>query len=103
MKTDPRKKPQPQPPSRSKFRINVTAVAIFLVIVGSIASGIATAFLSYKLGRQSLSAVTTPPENPTKKIVKEEGGKTAQEFKIISEREILVKVYDFVYEQKKRK
>jgi hypothetical protein len=76
----------------------MTILAFVLVIFGSIASGIVTVVVAYQLGRQSLSTVTTPSENPSQKIIKEEGVK--KDFTIIDEKEILVKVYDFVQKQK---
>ncbi len=102
MKSNPKRKskPKPKPPLRSKNKLNFTVIAIFLVILGSIGSGIAAAFLFYKLGRQSLSTVTTPSENPTQKIKQGKSETTNREFKIIEEREILVRVYDFVHQQK---
>ncbi len=94
MKTKSRRVSKVKP----RFRLNMTVLAFFLVIFGSIAAGIATAFVSYKLGRESLATVTTPSENPSQKIAKEESNN--QDFRIIDEREILVRVYDFVYKQK---
>lgn len=98
-------KPHPRRISREarqqQFKRKVTVFTIFCVIFGSVAAGIVTAFLAYTLGRQSLSAVTTPSENPTQKIVKGENQRaTNQEFKIMKEKEILVRVYDFVHKQK---
>lgn len=100
IKGNRKRKLKPQPQSNSQFRINITVVTICLVILGSIVSGIATAIIAYQLGRQSLSTVTTPADNPSKKMVQDKPQKTLQEFKIINEKEILVKVYDFVYQQK---
>ncbi len=95
-----------QPPRRQKrspFRINLAVVAFFLIIFGSIGAGIATGFASYRLGRESLSTVTTPKENPTKKIAKtnnQSNNQSNPEFEITNEREILVRVYDFVVAKK---
>lgn len=83
------------------FRINLTVVAFLLLIFGSIGAGIATGFATYRLGRESLSTVTTPQGNPIEKLVKTPNSKQKnEEFKITNEREILVRVYDFVVAKK---
>ena len=86
---------------RSEFKLPLAIIAIIIMIFGSIGSGIAVAIFTYNLGKDSLSAVTSPPENPSQKIFKTKKSKSNQkQFKLVSEREILVKVYDSVYQQK---
>ena len=86
---------------RSEFKLPLAIITIIIMIFGSIGSGIAVAIFTYNLGKASLSGVTSPPENPSQKIFKTKKNKFNQkQFKLISEREILVKVYDFVYQQK---
>jgi len=96
------KKPRLKKKKKSPFRINLTVVAFFLLIFGSIAAGIVAGFASYRLGRESLSTVTTPQENPTEKLPMTTANKDSQpkEFEITEERKILVQVYDFVVAKK---
>lgn len=100
MGSNPKRKLKPKFLSLSQLRMNTTVLAIFVVILGSIPVGLVSAIIAYRLGQKSLSTVTTPADNPTKKIVQGKPQTTSQEFKIINEKEILVKVYDFVYQQK---
>ena len=81
-----------------------SALLIFLLILlGSLSAGGATGFMAYKFGTQSLQSVNSPEVNPSQKLAHNNQlspGKP-KSFQIIPEKDILVKVYDYVYYQKR--
>lgn len=74
----------------------------FLILFGSLATGILSCLLAYKLGSASLQAVKSPEENPAQKLALKNlsSANSAQNFKVMKEKDILVKVYNSVYTQK---
>ncbi|MBF2058553.1 MAG: hypothetical protein IGQ45_15395 [Cyanobacterium sp. T60_A2020_053] len=81
--------------------MNLSVIAFILVIISSIGAGITTGFFSYTMGKDSLSGVATPNDNPTQKLQKPLNFDNLQEeFKIIPEQQVLVKVYDSIHQQK---
>lgn len=75
-----------------------TAIASILVLISSLSIGIGVGYLSFYLGTESLMGVTSPEENPTQKVNnKSENGEQRQNFTLMSEQKILVKVYDHIH------
>ncbi|BAQ66529.1 hypothetical protein [Geminocystis sp. NIES-3709] len=78
--------------------LSPTAIASILVVLSSLSIGLATGFLSFYLGAESLTGVTSPEENPTQKINnKSDNEGQGTNFQLISEQKILVKVYDQIH------
>lgn len=75
---------------------------LIVILLGSLITGILSSVLFYNLGSQSLAAVKSPEENPAQKLAKNNltSTQSAQGFKIIKEKDILVTVYNYVYAQK---
>ena len=74
-----------------------TVIASTIVLFSSLSIGIGTGLLSFYLGRESLKGVTSPEENPTQKINPNLGNNgERQNFQLMSEKTVLVKVYDYV-------
>lgn len=78
--------------------LSPTAIASFFVLISSLSIGIGTGYLAFYLGTESLTGVTSPEENPTQKIntTTENSGEN-QNFTLMSEQKILVKVYDHIH------
>jgi hypothetical protein len=84
------------------MKINSTFMIFGLIIFGTVGAGITTAILAYKFASESLKAVQFPEENPAQKLALKNSSpqKSSQGFQILNEKDILVKVYDYVYSQK---
>lgn len=79
---------------------NSTILASSLVILSSLTVGVASGLVAFYAGSESLKSVNTPPENPTQKLNgQEKEGQTNQKFTIVPEKQVLVKVYDYVKKQ----
>ncbi len=75
-----------------------TIIASTIVLVSSLVVGLASGFFSFHLGTRSLVGVTSPPENPTQKINNKDGnGGQIKKFNLMSEQNMLVKVYDHIH------
>lgn len=75
-----------------------TTIASTIVLLSSLAVGIASGLFSFYLGSTSLVGVTSPPENPTQKINNQENNDLkGKKFHLMSEEKILVNVYDYVH------
>lgn len=79
---------------------NFTYITSAIVVFSSLLVGVVSAYVAYSVGTDSLEGVNTPPENPTQKIGNDRGKNTENRFEFISERTILVKVYDHIHKQK---
>lgn len=81
--------------------MNLSVITFILIIISSLGAGVATGFFSYTMGKDSLMGVATPHDNPTQKLQKPLNFENIQEdFTIIPEQTILVKVYDSIHQQK---
>ena len=79
---------------------NSTILASSLVILSSLTVGVASALVAFYVGSESLKSVNTPSENPTQKLNgQKKEGQTNQKFTIVPEKQVLVKVYDYVKKQ----
>jgi hypothetical protein len=80
-----------------------TFLIFVLILLGSLSAGGATGFMTYKFGIQSLRNINSPETNSSQKLVNnhQPSSPKSTTFKIIPEQDILVKVYDYVYAQKK--
>ncbi|MGI0482813.1 hypothetical protein ACN4EE_18755 [Geminocystis sp. CENA526] len=78
--------------------LSPTAIASVFVLIGSLSIGLGTGYLTFYLGTESLMGVTSPEENPTQKINgKTENNGEIQNFTLMSEQKMLVKVYDHIH------
>ena len=80
-----------------------TIIIFVLILLGSLSAGSATGFLAYKFGTKSLQSINSPEVNPNQKLTNnnQQSSQKSTNFQIIPEKDILVKVYDYVYYQKK--
>ncbi len=78
-------------------------IIFVLILLGSIGAGSATGFFAYKFGTESLQSINLPEVNPSQQLSqnKQLSSQQSTNFEFISEKNILVKVYDYVYYQKK--
>ncbi|MBL1210874.1 hypothetical protein [Geminocystis sp. GBBB08] len=75
-----------------------TIIASALVLVSSLTVGIASGIFSFYLGSTSLEGVTSPQENPTQKINNKDSNEIkTKKFSLMSEQNILIKVYDHIH------
>jgi hypothetical protein len=84
------------------MKIKSSFLILVPIFLGSLGAGAAAGFLAYKFGSQSLEAIKSPPQSPAQKLPLDNPSaqKSSQGFQIISEKDILVKVYDYVHAQK---
>ncbi len=83
--------------------MNSTVIAFLVIIVGSISAGISTGAIALYLGNESLNGVRSPKENPSQKLVKNnEDSGNQQEFTLMNERDILVKIYDLKHAHREK-
>jgi hypothetical protein len=82
------------------MKINSTVTLFSVILLTSLVAGSAAGYVAYIFGAKSLAGVRTPEENPTQKLVKSDNSQTKQGFQILPEKNILVKVYDYVHTQK---
>ncbi len=80
------------------MKILSLVLALFLLLIMGI-SGSISAKIAYELGQEAIKGVKQPESNPLKKLGLNNvnNNNNNQKSKFISEKEILVKVYDFVY------
>lgn len=78
--------------------LSPTALTSIFILISSLSIGIGVGYLSFSLGTESLTGVTSPEENPTQKINnKSENGEENKNFTLMSEQKMLVKVYDYIH------
>ena len=79
-----------------------TIIIFLLILLGSIGAGSATGFYAYKFGTQSLESINSPEVNPSQKLANNNqlSSQKSTNLQFISEKDILVRVYDHVYYQK---
>ena len=77
-------------------------IIFLLILLGSVGAGSATGFYVYKFGTQSLESINSPEVNPTEKLANNNqlSSQKSTSVQFISEKDILVRVYDHVYYQK---
>jgi hypothetical protein len=86
------------------MKINPTLVLTSLFLLMMMGAGSVSAMLGYKLGYQSLKGVSQPDVNPTRKLRdpnRSEG--TNKGLILVDEKKLLVKNYDYIEAQKKKK
>lgn len=82
--------------------VNPAVVASFFVILSSVSVGVVSGITAFYLGSESLKTVNSPEENPTQKLGKWETVDLKKyHFQPVAEKTILVKVYNYVQEQRK--
>ena len=86
-------------------RINLqsTFLLIFVLLLMMLAGGSASAYIGYLMGSEALKVVTQPDSNSQESVSKSKAKSGSHKgLKIIEEREILVNVYDHIYNQTKK-
>lgn len=79
------------------MRFNLTVVLTLVFLATMLGAGTASAWLGYTLGSAALKGVSQPDINPAKKLTSNnEDGKQQQEPIVVSEKQILTKVYNFI-------
>jgi hypothetical protein len=81
------------------MRLNTTVVLTFLLLIAMSGAGSASAWFGFKVGRDALKSVRQPEVNPTKKLVNTNPNVGKDGLEVLSEREILVRVYDYIHAQ----
>ncbi len=86
-------------------RINLqsTFLLIFVLLLMMLAGGSASAYIGYLMGTEALKVVTQPDTNSQESVSKTQARSGSHKgLQIIEEREILVNVYDHIYNQTKK-
>jgi hypothetical protein len=81
------------------MRLNTTVVLTLLLLIAMAGAGSASAWWGFKIGRSALKSVRQPDVNPTKKLANTTPNVGKDGLKILPEKEILVRVYDYVHAQ----
>lgn len=79
--------------------IILTLTFLGMMVTAAFISGL----LGFNLGTEALRGVRQPESSPRKKIVKQPSQNPSQQIKFISEREILVQVYNYIQSGEKTK
>ena len=80
-----------------------TFLLIFVLLLMMLVGGIASAYIGYLMGSEALKVVTQPDTNSQESVSKTKAQSGSHKgLKIIEEQEILVKVYDHIYNQTKK-
>ena len=81
---------------------SVLTITTFLLLV-MLGAGAASAYMGHKMGILALKGVSQPEDNPTRKLAnRQQGYRKPQPFEPVSERTILVKVYNQKYHYNKQ-
>ena len=86
-------------------RINLqsTFLLIFVLLLMMLAGGSASAYIGFLMGTEALKVVTQPDTNSQEPVTKTKNRAGSYKgLKIIAEREVLVNVYDHIYNQTKK-
>ena len=84
------------------MNLKFTLLLIGTILLMMLAGGVASAYIGYLMGREALKVVTQPDINsePSREQQKPLGGEH-KGLKIITEREILINVYNYIQAKKK--
>ncbi|MGK7933103.1 MAG: hypothetical protein AB4041_16955 [Microcystaceae cyanobacterium] len=72
-----------------------------LLLLSILGAGAASAYVGYRMGTLALKGVSQPEDNPTRKLARQAGYRKPQPFEPVSEKTILVKVYNQKYHYNK--
>ena len=87
----------------SSARLNSTAKVSVILLVMMIAAGSVTALWGFIIGNKSLNGVSKPDANPTQKLSgNKQLSESLTEPTFIKEKDVLVKVYNHIYEKNKK-
>ena len=87
----------------SSVRLNSTAKVSVILLVMMIAAGSVTALWGFIIGNKSLNGVSKPDANPTQKLAgNKQLSESLTEPTFIKEKDVLVKVYNHIYEKNKK-
>ncbi|MDJ0718320.1 MAG: hypothetical protein QNJ54_29525 [Prochloraceae cyanobacterium] len=80
------------------MKINLTAIFTPILLVTMLGAAIESAKLGFAIGDEALSGITQPDRTPAQNLAKNKPTSSEQKQKtIVPEKEILIKVYDYVY------
>ena len=84
------------------MNLKLTLILIGTIILMMLAGGSASAYIGYLMGREALKVVTQPDINSEQSLDKKQPvGGTHKGLKIVTEREILINVYNYIEAKKK--
>lgn len=82
------------------MKLRSTLGLTFVLLIMMVGAGAISALWGYTLGREALKSVSQPNTNPVRKLAEERTSDQPQRFTIVSEKEILVRVYDHTHGKK---
>ena len=84
------------------MNLKLTLILIGTIILMMLAGGSASAYIGYLMGREALKVVTQPDINSEQSLDKKQPlGGTHKGLKIVTEREVLINVYNYIEAKKK--
>ncbi|ELS03382.1 hypothetical protein Xen7305DRAFT_00031040 [Xenococcus sp. PCC 7305] len=87
----------------NRINLQSTFLLIFVLLLMMLAGGSASAYVGYLMGKEALKVVTQPDTNSQEPVAKTKRRVGSHKgLSIIEEREVLVNVYDHIYNQTKK-